>query len=39
MTGSTAQGNGDDLYVFPWIGENDYVIKGSPDSIAFGSGE
>ena len=30
---------GDEVFVFPWRGENDYVVKGSPDSIAFGSGE
>ena len=27
------------INVFHWTGINDFIVKGSPDSIAFGSGE
>lgn len=29
----------DNLCVYSWTGSNDYIVKGSHDSIAFGSGE
>ena len=28
-----------EMQIFHWTGANDYVVKGSIDSIAFGSGE
>lgn len=28
-----------DITVYPWTGLNDYIIKGSSDSVAIGSGE
>ena len=28
-----------EIKIYPWAGNNDYVIKGSVDNIAIGSGE